>query len=181
MLENTWVVLTSDHGEMFERGIWKHTTRTLFQPIIRVPLLISAPGQETRQDVYAHTSSVDLMPTLLHAVGQRVPDWSEGQILPPYAEKEPKNDRSIFVVEAKSNPKFGPLTKGTVAMIKGSYKLVYYTGYEGFDGEFELFNLEDDPEELKDLYGSAGSVSGALEGELLEKIAQVNRPYMKNG
>ena len=52
-LENSIVVLTSDHGEMFERGIEKHYHETLHQPVIQVPLMIFTPGQTTRQDIHS--------------------------------------------------------------------------------------------------------------------------------
>jgi len=181
ILDNTWVVFTSDHGEMFERGIWQHTTRTLFDPVIHVPLLISAPGQTTRQDVYSTTSCVDVLPTLLAGLGEPTPEWVEGSVLPPVETVEAVKDRSIYVIEAKSNPKFGPLMKATVAMIKGDYKLIYYVGYEGHDGVFELYDLHNDPEELKDLYETRKSVADELERELLAKIEDVNQPYVIRG
>ncbi len=177
LLENTWLILTSDHGEMFERGIWQHTTRTLFEPVIRVPLLISAPGQTERRDIYSTTSCVDLLPTLLHVTNQSSPDWSEGEVLPPFR-NEAGIDRPIYVVEAKSNPKFRPLTKATVAIRKGPHKLVYYMGYENFDGVIELFDIDNDPEELNDLSASQKSLVSNLKDELLNKIEEVNRAYL---
>jgi hypothetical protein len=54
LLENTWVVFTSDHGEMFERYISGHLTSTLYQPIVRVPLIIFEPGRKTGADVYTY-------------------------------------------------------------------------------------------------------------------------------
>jgi len=180
MLDNTWVVFTSDHGEMFEREIWKHTTPTLYQPVIRVPLLISEPGQIERQDVYTSTSCIDLLPTLLHVTGQSIPEWCEGEILPPYGEKEPDLNRSIFVVEAKSNPKYRPFIKSTFALFRGQYKLIYYIGYDDFDGVFELYDLANDPEELNDLYDSSKSIASDLSNELLTRIQQVNEEYIHN-
>jgi len=37
LLENTWVVFTSDHGEIFERGSIGHSSDGLYQSHIRVP------------------------------------------------------------------------------------------------------------------------------------------------
>ena len=65
LLENTWIVITSDHGEMFERGIEAHSTPVLYEPVIRVPLMIFEPGRNTRTDVYMPTSAIDVLPTLL--------------------------------------------------------------------------------------------------------------------
>ncbi len=179
ILENTYLILTSDHGEMFERGIWQHNTPTLFEPIIRVPLLIWRPGQTQRQDVYTPTSSVDLLPTLCHATGQPIPGWCEGEILPGFASEPVDPTRSIYAVEAKQNPQRAPLTKATVALIKGRYKLIHYRGYAGYEDEYELYNLASDPEEMEDLYTSRPGVAGELRSELLEKLRQVNEPYRR--
>lgn len=66
MLENTIVVITSDHGEEFNdngRNYWGHTGNfTEYQS--RVPLVVYVPWQSPRQ-VDAVTSAVDIAPTLL--------------------------------------------------------------------------------------------------------------------
>ena len=137
-----FVVFTSDYGEMFERLIFRHVTPTLYQPIIRVPLLISLPQQTTRQDIYTPTSCIDLLPTLLHLTGRPIPTWCEGLVLPPFSTADPPPGRSLFALEAKNNPKSAPLDVATFTMIKGDYKLIYYRGYEGFDDVFKLYNLQ---------------------------------------
>ena len=180
LLDNTILVLTSDHGEMFERGILEHITPTLYEPITRVPLIISQPGQNKRVDVDSPTSCTDLLPTLLHAAGKAVPDWSDGRILPAFTEDDIDTERSIFTVESKSNPKPSPLTKGTVAMVKGRYKMVHYFGYDGFDDQFEMYDLENDPDELEDLYSESNTLVGDLKAELLAAIEEANKPYSRS-
>lgn len=179
LLDNTVLVLTSDHGEMFERGILEHITQTLFEPITRVPLVISRPGQTRRVDVDSPTSCTDLLPTLMHLAGKPAPVWSDGQILPTFSDNEPNTERSIFTVETKSNPKNGPLSKGTVAMIKDRYKLIHYFGYDDFDDQYEMFDLVNDPEELEDLYSEGNSLAGELKSELLASIAEADQPYVR--
>lgn len=93
ILDNTWVIFTSDHGEMHERGIWGHMTRSLHQPVVKIPLIIWEPGQQSRKDIFANTSAVDLLPTLLHE--HAVPDWLECKILPPY-DSSNSVQRSVF-------------------------------------------------------------------------------------
>jgi choline-sulfatase len=178
ILDNTYVVVTSDHGEIFERGIRGHVTPVLYEPVIRVPLLISRPGQQQREDVYTPTSSVDLVPTLLHTFGQRVPDWCEGQVLPKFGGTESGDGRSVFVVEAKSNPKSAPLRIGTVAVIRDRHKLVQYSGYKGYEDTCELYDLANDPEEMEDLYASERRVAADLQDELRERLQEVNQPYL---
>jgi arylsulfatase A-like enzyme len=175
LLDNSYIVLTSDHGESFERGVHGHVTRLLYEPLTHIPLLISAPGQRTRRDIYSPTNNVDLLPTLLHVAGREVPDWTEGNLLPALGGVEDM-ERGIFTVEAKSNPAYAPLTSATVAMVKGNHKIIYYTGYEAEDS-FEVYDLENDYEELEDLYPAQPSFAKALKDELLEKLDSVNAHY----
>jgi arylsulfatase A-like enzyme len=177
LYENTIVIFSSDHGEMFERRIWGHFGPTLFEPVIRVPLLISLPQQTTRHDVHIPTNSVDILPTLLHLIKHPIPDWTEGLILPPFTNESLASERSLFAIEARSNPKTGPLRKATVAMIKGRYKLIHYRGYEGFDDQYELYDLEEDPEELQDLYAIREEIAAVMRQELLAAIEEKDHPF----
>ncbi len=182
-LENTWLVFTSDHGEMFERGIFGHRTPVLYQPIVRIPLVIIEPGQTQRRDVYSHTSAVDVVPTLLKVTGQKIPDWFEGQVMPPFAETGPDSERSIFAVEAKLSPQDKPMYPVTTTIIKGNYKLMYLAGY-GELGEntpaYELYDLENDPQEMQNLAVSQLSILADLRNELLTRMKEADKPYEKS-
>jgi arylsulfatase A-like enzyme len=173
VLENMVVIVTADHGELFERGIVGHQTPTLYEPLLHIPLLIKVPGQTQRQDIYSHTSCVDVLPTLAKLTDQPVPEWCEGEILPGFRDDQVQNDRSVFAVEAKSSPKQGALTKLTVAVIKENYKLIYYRGYPNSPAP-ELFDLSNDPEELMDLQSVKPSVAGDLQHEIEDKLRLTN-------
>lgn len=182
LLKNTWVVLTSDHGEMFERGIRGHVTPVLYQPVVRVPLLIFEPGQKTRTDVYASTTAADVLPTLLHVTGGKMADWTEGSVLPPFSDVGQDRDRNIYALHAMKNEPRSPLTHASAMLVTGQYKLTYIFGYEEL-GEgverVELYDIESDPEELNDLYATRKEVGAALFDELKEKLKEVNQPYLK--
>jgi Sulfatase len=179
LLNNTWVVLTSDHGEMFERGITAHSTDALYQPVIRIPLLVFEPGRQARLDIQQPTSAVDVLPTLAHVTGHPLPDWTEGTILPPYAEA-PAADRNIYVVRAAKNEPDAPLTSASTMLLKGRYKLLYFFGYEqkGVGDLVKLYDVEADPEELEDLSTQQADVAGEMLQELKSKIKEVNQPYV---
>jgi choline-sulfatase len=180
LLDNTWVVLTSDHGEMFERGISAHSTDSLYQPVIRIPLLNFEPGRETGVDIQDHTSAVDVLPTLAHVTGHALPDWTEGLVLPPYAASSPDPNRSIYVMRAAKNPPSSPLTRASTMLVKGRYKLLYFFGYEdrGFQELVKLFDLQADPEEMNDLSLAQKDVTAEMLAELKSKLTQVNQPYL---
>lgn len=180
LLENTWVVLTSDHGEMLERGISGHTTPTFYQPIVRIPLMIFEPGQKTGRDIHTPTSAIDVMPTLLHVTGHDLPAWTEGTILPPYAPLIKRPETGIFSVGARHNNPNRPITQGTIMYVDGNYKLIYYLGYRelGSGGErSQLFDIAADPEEYNDLTLAQKGVASELLAIVKSKLKQVNEPY----
>jgi choline-sulfatase len=179
MLENTWVVLTSDHGELFERGAAKHLTPLLNQAVIRIPLVIWEPGRRERLDVHQKTSAIDVLPTLLQVTGHPLPPWGEGHVLPPYRVDNAENP--IFVVEAKSTPKDRPITAGSVAYIKDQYKLIDYAGYpelEGGEDLVELYDIENDPEELTNLAETHKDIRDEYLSEVKRRLEQSNEPYL---
>jgi len=175
-LDDTIVVFTSDHGQLFERGIHGHVTQTLYDPLIHVPLLISLPGQRTRQDVYTPTSCVDLLPTLLHLTGQSIPAWCEGRVLPNFAEENGAAP-GVYAVEAKQNLKHAPLQKATFTWRTEQYKLIQYTGYRS-EEIYELYDLANDPAELNDIYSAKRTTAEAMRHALNAKLAQVNQTHM---
>jgi arylsulfatase A-like enzyme len=179
LLDNTWIVFTSDHGEMFERGIEGHITPVLYRPVIHIPLVIFEPGRKNRTDIYSNTSAIDVLPTLMQVTGQRPADWIEGKCLPPYGSVDQSDDRSIYSVEAASNQKGDPLRSVTVTLMKDAYKLMYFSGYEELAGgeRTELYDLKSDPEELVDLSATKRETTVELLNELKAKLKEVNTAY----
>jgi arylsulfatase A-like enzyme len=176
ILDNSYIVITSDHGESFERGEFGHGTALLYDPVIHVPLLISSPRQKERLDVFSPTSSTDILPTLLSLAGKEIPPGLERRILPGLGGVE-NFQRSIFALEAKENSAFQPITKATMALIKEGKKLIYYTGYDEYPEVFELYDLVHDIEETKDLFSEDTVTAARMKEELLDALANANRPF----
>ncbi len=84
ILDHSYLVVTSDHGELFERGENGHNTFLLYDSVIHIPLLISAPRQTKRQDFHSLTSNIDLLPTLLNIAEKEIPSSLEGGLLPGF-------------------------------------------------------------------------------------------------
>ena len=178
LLDNTWLVLTADHGELFERGVSGHNTALLHGPIVQVPLLIFAPGQTERIDIKEATSASDILPTLMHVSGQSLPDWTDGRVLPPYGDE--MGERDVYSLQAIGTEKEAPVDKATAVIIRGRYKLIYFFGYADLGGDrqlVELYNLEDDPQELRDLSQEQVELTAELLTALRAKLDDVNSPY----
>ncbi len=89
------MIVTSDHGELFERGELGHATALMYAPVTHIPLLISAPKQQARSDFHSVTSNVDLLPTLLNIAGKEIPEWVEGKILPGFGGNEDADSKYL--------------------------------------------------------------------------------------
>ena len=180
IFENSWVVFTSDHGEMFERGHIGHGSNMLFEPLTWVPLAISHPSQKVRADVWERTSCVDLIPTLLKVTNRNIPAWLEGQVMPPFRDAPLDPQRPIFSMQARHTEQFDPLEQVTLSIYKGDHKLIRYAGYPTLPDHvplYELFNLKKDPDEIKDLTEKRPNIFGALRDELLANLELYDRPY----
>jgi arylsulfatase len=142
-LENTIVIFSSDHGESLgEHGNVGHI-HTLYNPSIRVPLIISYSGRlPNSKRINENIRLIDILPTILELSNiEHLPEM-DGQSLLPLIEGKEKNARPVlsmtFRPEAQAN---------LAAIVQDKYKLVRNLD----NGETELFDLESDPGELKDL------------------------------
>jgi arylsulfatase A-like enzyme len=152
----------------------------MYQPLLQVPLVIFEPGRKTRLDVYENTSGVDLLPTLMQINGLSVPDWIDGEVLPPFSTHS-KPDRDIFAIEAKKTPVNGPIEKGTVVLIQDKLKMIYYFGYEELGARkelVELYNLELDPMEMNNLYPESSNLTKNMLESIKSNLQQNNQPYL---
>ena len=92
-------------------------------------------------------------------MGQDIPGWVDGEILPgfPNYSQQPE-PRPIFSTAAYMNLSWEKLKTPVVSLIKYPYKLIYYYS----SGDFELFNLQEDEEETKDINEQFPEISGEM-------------------
>jgi arylsulfatase A-like enzyme len=180
LLQNTWLIVTSDHGEMFERGIIGHRSDALYEPAVHVPLMIFEPGRTEGMDVHTYTSAVDVLPTLAQVTGHPIPSWSEGTVLPPYSSSAVDPNRSIYVVRAVWNKPDDPITVASTMLVKGRYQLVYYFGFsgQGIEDRARLFDIDADPEEMNDIFPTEKDLGLGLLNEFKRSLAEANKPYL---
>ena len=179
VLDDTYFFIISDHGEMFECGVLGHVTPLLYEPIVHIPLLVFAPGQTSRVDIHTPTSNADILPTLLSLAGRDIPAGVEGRLLPGLGGTE-DSARPVFSVEAKEVSSFLPFSQASVSMVKGAKKLIYYKGYEKYPEAFELYDMQTDAQEKRDLYAQDTATAARMKEELLDNLAQAERPFQRN-
>lgn len=171
LLDNTVVIFTSDHGEIFERGFTRHNGPSMHQPIIQVPLIVFDPDISQRVDVHEPTSAVDILPTLIHLCGNQVDQNLDGMVLPPY--RQNNSERNVFALQAAGSSSVKQLSIFSGMVVNGSKKLTLYSGYpEQDNGEphIELYDIQEDPDEMVDLYNETDALSLELVSTLLSRL-----------
>ena len=143
--DNTIIIFGGDHGEMLgERGLWYKMS--FFEPSARVPLLVHYPKRFAPHRVDQNVSTMDLLPTLVDLVSAAlIPGLPlDGQSLLPHLLGNDGHD-AVFGEYA------GEGTIAPIVMIRRDcWKFVFCPADPP-----QLFNLADDPQELKNLAESS--------------------------
>ncbi|MCI0486147.1 MAG: sulfatase-like hydrolase/transferase [Blastocatellia bacterium] len=156
-IEDTVVVIMSDHGESLgERGIYRHSSQ-LYDDQMRVPIIVYVPGLQPRR-VPDCVSTVDLGPTILNSVGLDHPKDYLGVSLLPLMRGEPFTHPPVFgeQISKEASPyvrldrNINPERRKYMVVTQDRYKLIYNRNHYSF----ELYDLKRDPGEERNLYDS---------------------------
>ena len=89
-LGNTIIIVTADHGEALgEHGTFGHNS--LYEEIIRVPLIINIPGRTKATTVKSQVSSLDIAPTILDILNIEKEEALHGESLIPVIKQEKRS------------------------------------------------------------------------------------------
>lgn len=149
-IDNTMVVLTSDHGYFYGEHGLSAECRLAYEECIRIPLLMRYPRMiRAGERISPFALSVDIAPTMLLAAGVRMPAGMEGRPLAPLFEGVPPKWRDSFLVEYTSDSVFPRIRNMGYDAVRGTgWKFIKYRQLQGMD---ELYDLKRDPYELKNL------------------------------
>lgn len=149
--ENTLFVFMSDNGSFFGEHGLSVERRFPYEESIKCPLVMAHGGIGARQ-VDAFALSVDIAPTLLEAAGVAIPRSVQGRSLWAAAQGRPSPSRDSFLVEyyGHENPFPWIANIDYRAVRLGRFK---YIRWIREDDAHELYDLEADPGELRNLAG----------------------------
>jgi arylsulfatase A-like enzyme len=193
--QNTLILYSSDNGFFLGDHGW-YDKRFMYEPSLRVPLLVRYPRLGVAGKVVDHmVQNIDLAPTMLDFAGVAIPETMQGRSLRPLLEGAAPADwrRSVYYAyfenswtlrgkgkEAMSDPSFQYFTPHRVSPHRGvrtdRYKLIEYYSEDGY---WELFDLKEDPNELKNLYGNPASQQ--ITAELKQELIRLRAQYKDNG
>jgi arylsulfatase A-like enzyme len=161
--EKTLVVLTSDHGEEFlDHGDWEHG-HTLYDELLRVPLVLRQPGRVAPGRIAPAVGLVDLAPTILAHCGLPRCDSFVGRDLAPALAGGALPETDLLAYGNFWGPPRSSLRRGELAFILNP------------DGSAELYRWTTDPGERTDL---AAGERAAAEGlrTALQRAEAEGRP-----
>lgn len=160
LTDNTIVVHTSDHGD----SLGAHHLfgkETMFEEAARVPLLVRFPGQTRVKTIHQPVSHIDFVPTLLDLLGQPNHPQCAGKSLLALITEEATPPQNVFLEWAPNRTKVKKGTKlARQRMVKRAVEestrtIVTPDGWKLClrDNDLnELYNLNDDPSEERNLY-----------------------------
>jgi len=166
--DSTVVAFVSDHGESWGeryadktqvKGTYHMHGADLYDEIVRVPLILSAPARLAPAVVSSQVRLIDLMPTLLEDAQI---DGIDGMSLRPLVEGTEDGDRPALIVGTD---------KGAVSQLalrQPPWKLVVHLQ----SGEEEAYRLDEDPHEL---VSRPDDVPGELRERLYAELESVSR------
>jgi arylsulfatase A-like enzyme len=163
--ENTVFAFLSDHGESWGerfldkqdvKGVYHMHGATLYDEVVQVPLILSAPGRLEPSVVREQVRSVDLMPTLLELAGVPAREIDGASLL------HVDGDRPAVI----AGTDMGALTK--LAVRQPPWKLLLHVE----SGEEEAYHLDTDPRELS---SRPADVPPELRSLLFQELESVER------
>ncbi len=165
-LDNTLVIFTSDNG--FFGGEHRIPTgkNRVYEEAVRVPLMMRGPGIPRDETVKEMSANIDLAPTIADVAGATPLVKVDGRSLMPLAAHPDRyKGREILLEQYSGLGEAGEANTGVYKAVRTQrYKYVENAG-----GENELYDLQEDPYELDNLYGKRKYAE--LEGYLHEELA----------
>lgn len=169
LYDDTLIIVTSDHGEHFGEHHWMGHDSSLYEPLVRVPLIARWPGafEAGREDTLVQ--SQDLYPTILEVAGVSWERRSEHNCYSLLADEPPPERLAVAEYLAPASGTiarvrrelpvrdFWRFLRSLRALQQGHLKII-----QPSIGEPELYNLAEDPMETRDLRAEKPDVVAAL-------------------
>ncbi|MBP1960819.1 sulfatase family protein [Paenibacillus aceris] len=177
VLENTIVIYASDHGDYAgEHGLFEKKGGISYRAITRVPLIVRLPRglpQADQGSVFEEMiESVDLFPTLCELAGIEPPNTVQGRSFAGLVagEESYRHEHQSALTENTYNKSLATNAYRYVANLPGTQ-------------EDELYNLEEDPWELKNLINEPAysEIANRMLRELLDRVVKASKPIISTG
>jgi arylsulfatase A-like enzyme len=173
VLNNTVIIVTADHGE----SLWEHDYNFkhgdfLYDASIRIPLIIVLPHKEkVISEIDHQTENIDIVPTVLEYLDISQPSAMQGESLLGLIRGAEDYKKRVAFSQAigRIDERYERETK-KYGLRTIKWKFIRYK-----DGENELFNIQHDPAELKNLAVSKREISEEFNRILDDKLLTIKK------
>ncbi|WP_164103203.1 sulfatase family protein [Candidatus Laterigemmans baculatus] len=171
LAENTIVVYSSDQGFYLGDHGW-YDKRWMYEESLRMPLIVKWPGvTQPGSTADAMVQNLDYAETFLDAAGVEIPDDMQGASLVPLLEgQQPDDWRNSIYYHYYEYPSVHMVARHN-GIRTDRYKLIQFYQF----GEWEFYDLEQDPDELTDQYGNPEYAD--VIAELKQQLEQLRQKY----
>ena len=173
LLDSTLVVYTSDQGFYMGEHGW-FDKRFMYEESFATPLVMRLPaGLEAKGEIPELVQNIDYAPTFLELAGAPVPEDIQGvSLLPLLKGKHPKNWRKSLYYHYYEFPAEHSVKRHYGVRTADGWKLIHF--YRDID-EWELYDLNSDPQELHNLYGQPGTEK--VTQRLMKELVKLQQQY----
>ncbi|WP_395376205.1 sulfatase-like hydrolase/transferase [Marinicella sp. W31] len=166
--DNTLIIVTSDHGE----GNGEHNESThsmlIYNSTQHVPLIVKYPNQASAgQQVDHWVGLVDILPTVLNALNIEIPTDIQGQVLSKTTHTQVEDTAEIYLETL--SPRFSRGWGEQRGLVKNNFKYI-------FGPQRELYDLSNDPHEIKNLISEKSTLAADLHQDLQDYIDEYQVP-----
>ncbi|HVL68339.1 MAG TPA: sulfatase-like hydrolase/transferase [Vicinamibacterales bacterium] len=153
----TLVAVIADHGESLgQHGEDEHGV-FLYDTVLRVPFIVSGPGARPGHVVTEQVRGIDVVPTILEALGMEPPADLDGESLGPLLDGRTR---------ANVPPSYAETHYPRLHYGWSELRSIRADGWKAIDAPRpELYNLRDDPREEKNLYAVQQPLADRMIGE----------------
>ena len=182
MADNTWVIITADHGEEFmEHGNerWGHGV-TLYQEVLKVPLIFHHPSEAVSgKRVHQQVRLIDVAPTILDLLRIPIPDDMDGVSLAHDVVETAEVERQDLMAFSQVGLNDAAPDKNLIAATTPEHKYIL----DLVSGDEELYDLNLDPGETRNVATSHPDVARKFREEVLRfrRIQMAKRSTIVEG
>lgn len=141
--EETLISFTSDHGELGDHGLW-FKGPFFYEGLVNIPLIITGPKVPKGGVCHSLFSTVDILPTILEALGITIPSDMDGLSQWPVIREPHRRVRDSCLVEYRNG--YGGRDVASATLVRRDWKYTYYES-----GDEELTDLLADPAERQNV------------------------------
>lgn len=166
LYDNTLIIFTSDHGEEFgEHGTWAMHSHTLFNDQLHVPLLFKLPQSKFASRKVNHlVLSIDILPTVMDLLGEKISKNFEGSSLVPLIKGIPPK-KPVFAISQRDMQQ----------TYVSAYWSVMTRKWKLYDAK--LYDILNDPGELKDIAAAHEELKTSLQKYALKYMKRRDKKF----